>query len=185
MTDQKAKAGAPAPAGAPAQVPDAPPPAVAAVVVAASPPQPQGVGGGGLGPLPPGFSVIIDQASGNPVYLNHMTKVTSWDDPRIAATPYAQHTPILNPAAAGETTEPCFPVWEVQQGGMAWIQLSPAQENAAEDAFRTRATGRLTVAGGPQRWEVEADHGWFQLDGPTNAAILKGFAENKSVVNIG
>ena len=34
------------------------------------------------GPLPPGYTCLIDHASGRPIYINHNTKTTSWTDPR-------------------------------------------------------------------------------------------------------
>ena len=41
----------------------------------------------GLSALPPHWEERIDPASGKPFYLNHATKVTTWDRPQAQVTP--------------------------------------------------------------------------------------------------
>mmetsp|Transcript_15456 Transcript_15456/g.39980 ORF Transcript_15456/g.39980 Transcript_15456/m.39980 type:complete len:167 (+) Transcript_15456:50-550(+) len=46
-----------------------------------------GQGGAPNGPLPPGWEGRLDKTSGRVYFLNHNTKTTTWDDPRLTAAP--------------------------------------------------------------------------------------------------
>jgi hypothetical protein len=58
-------------------------------------------------------------------------------------------------------------------------------ENAAEAALQANQLAPFTIQGEGRRWEVDGDHGWFQFDAATNAAIVKCIAEQKVVLQTG
>lgn len=47
-------------------------------------PIPNNNNGGTLGELPPGWERRIDQNTGWPYFVDHNTKQTTWQDPRIS-----------------------------------------------------------------------------------------------------
>ena len=54
-------------------------------------------------PLPPGWEMRFDSATGWPFYIDHSTKLTTWNDPRLSGP---QAPPPSYPAANASPREP-------------------------------------------------------------------------------
>ena len=49
----------------------------------------------GYPPLPQGWEMKVDPVSGKPFFIDHKTRTTSWEDPRVRQKPYPVSNAVL------------------------------------------------------------------------------------------
>ncbi|XP_015590171.1 uncharacterized protein LOC107265324 isoform X2 [Cephus cinctus] len=64
--------------------------------------------------LPPGWECRYDTRSGRPYFINHFTKTTTWEDPRVRYWQYAQYVQAQNSLPNSANTTESIPM---QSGG--------------------------------------------------------------------
>eukprot|EP01001_Neometanema_parovale_P004677 NODE_1677_length_1642_cov_85.609612_g1597_i0.p1 GENE.NODE_1677_length_1642_cov_85.609612_g1597_i0~~NODE_1677_length_1642_cov_85.609612_g1597_i0.p1 ORF type:complete len:512 (-),score=67.07 NODE_1677_length_1642_cov_85.609612_g1597_i0:5-1540(-) len=89
------------------------------------------------GPLPEGWEARVDDRNGVTYYINHLTKTTTWDDPRKAAG--AQ-------APARTTPPPGITPLGLPANEPAWLQGTTATSNGAAPPPTTAVSGATAPA---------------------------------------
>ncbi|BFZ21220.1 hypothetical protein BsWGS_24259 [Bradybaena similaris] len=79
-------------------------------------------------PLPPGWEMRLDSASGIPYFIDHNSKTTTWNDPRVVMDPYQYSYPNYRFGA------PVGRVVDVPVKFEGWNDSQPPQQNTAQHA---------------------------------------------------
>ncbi|XP_015590180.1 uncharacterized protein LOC107265324 isoform X3 [Cephus cinctus] len=64
--------------------------------------------------LPPGWECRYDTRSGRPYFINHFTKTTTWEDPRVRYWQYAQYVQAQNSLPNSANTTESIPMQELK-----------------------------------------------------------------------
>merc|ERR1711884_106799 len=84
-----------------------------------------------LGPLPPGWDTKFDPRTGRYYFINHYTKTTSWEDPRVRYQQIGK--PVSSSAASTSSKE------TTRQGGTTHEQSSESEGTKGQDISNRRA----------------------------------------------